>query len=128
MKLSDAHRMEVVKAFRLSGLTQVEFCRQNSGLVSPRALRAWIRLADAKNPSDRVGRVLERALIEIEKLCASFAPAPSATPPALPRCDETTPQERSVDAEVPARPPASPAQEGFPAPEPVRTPFDWSLD
>ena len=103
MRLNDNYRMNVVSEYWASGMTQEEFCRSHPKPVTPRALRSWTRLAEAKDPSGRVSQVLDRAISEMEKLRASVTPAPPK--PARPASqDHEDPRAQSGSTQAPARP------------------------
>ena len=131
MRLDDNYRMTVVAEYWASGLTQEAFCRLHP--VTPRALRSWTRLAEAKDPSGRVSQVLDRAISEMEKLRASVTPAPSK-PARSASPDHEEPRAPGGSTHAPARPaprptaepPMRPAAIPVPPPAPVRTSFDWN--
>ena len=130
MRLDDNYRMTVVAEYWASGLTQEEFCRLHP--VTPRALRSWTRLAEAKDPSGRVSQVLDRAITEMEKLRASVTPAPPKPGPSSSQ-DQEEPRDQIGSTKAPARPASRAAtdppiqQVANPAasPEPARATFSW---
>lgn len=132
MRLDDNYRMTVVAEYWASGLTQEEFCRLHP--VTPRALRSWTRLAEAKDPSGRVSQVLDRAITEMEKLRASVTPAPPKPARSGPQDHEAPCNHREPEPELASptprattHPAKQPAAIPAPPPEPARATFDWNV-